>query len=310
MTLNILENIVVFILDIRLWSGRKKLLPEDLAANGIDPDRLPPGTLASLGSKRIIGSEALAPFAALKREAEKICLAKGVRFLGGYAVPVQDAPEVHRKLEELKGRFETAKTELLQGYNEALESWIVQNPPEWAPVIRASAEDPGHVQRAFAFGFAPIQVTPADQLSDSEELEQQAQGLLGQLCHEVRVAAKSAYESSYLGRSSVTRKALRPVAAIREKLAGLCFLGPVVIDALEVIDQTLAQVPQNGPIEGPTLKMLSGLLGRKLANMGRPDGEEQEPEPSLEDEALSEERKDLPSGPLPPQPTAALAWDF
>ena len=313
MTLQILENIVVFILDIRLWSGRKKLCPEDLAANGIDPEKLPPGTLASLGSKRIIGAEALAPFASLKREAEKICLARGVRFLGGYAVPVAEAKQVHRRLEELKLRFETARAELLTNYNQALEQWIAENPPQWAPIIRASAEPAAHVQKAFGFGFTPLQVGASEELAGSKELDTQTEGLLGQLCHEIRAAAQSAYGSSYRGRSSVTRKALRPIQAIREKLAGLCFLGPIVTQALAQIDQSLDQVPQTGPIEGASLEELADLLGRQLANLGCPEPEE---EPDCRSDASDQEKaqdRQLQLHPLPVparRPALALSWDF
>ena len=310
MTLQILENIVVFILDIRLWSGRKKLCPEDLAANGIDPEKLPPGTLASLGSKRIIGAEALAPFAALKREAEKICLARGVRFLGGYAVPLAEAKQVHRRLEELKTRFDKTKSELLQSYDQALEQWIAENPPEWTPIIRAAAEPAAHVQKAFGFGFTPLQVHPPEELEGSEELDTQAEGLLGQLCHEIRTAARSAYESSYRRRSSVTRKALRPIQSIREKLAGLSFLGPVVTQALDKIDESLGQVPETGPIEGASLERLSRLLGRQLANLGQ-----SEPEDDRDDLSDQEEAQDrqLQLHPLPTpaaRPALALSWDF
>ena len=83
---NILENISILILSVSLWSGRKKLRPEDLRL--ADGSELPPDKLATLGSKRVMNPAALTPFASYKSRAERAVLSVGTRFLGGYAVPV------------------------------------------------------------------------------------------------------------------------------------------------------------------------------------------------------------------------------
>lgn len=266
--INILENIVVFILDIHLWSGRKRLRAEDLAVNGIEEDKLPPGTLASLGSKKIISSDALAPLAALKREAEKLCLAKGVRFLGGYAVPVGEAQELHNQLAILKRRFEKARAELLQDYDMKVQEWINDNPPEWASVIRASVDPLSRVQQALAFDYTPIKVDATQEIStESNPLQNQTEGLYAQLCREVRGLATTAYSASYEGKNSVTRKALRPISAIREKLSALEFLSPDISTLISAIDQTLDSIPPSGPIQGCRLDTLNRLL-RELSHLG------------------------------------------
>ena len=84
----ILSKLVVVSLSISLWTGRKKLSPEDL---GLDFSKLPPEKLATLGSKKICDPEKLAVFSALKRRAERQCEAVGVRFLGGYAITMSIA---------------------------------------------------------------------------------------------------------------------------------------------------------------------------------------------------------------------------
>ena len=63
---NALNDVIVVSLDVRIWSGRKKLRPEDLTTSG----RLPPKDLVSLGSKKIFDPKALKPFAEVKRKAE------------------------------------------------------------------------------------------------------------------------------------------------------------------------------------------------------------------------------------------------
>lgn len=318
MTLKILENIVVFHLDIRLWSGRKKLRPEDLAVGGIDPKQLPPGTLASLGSKRIIASESLAPFAALKREAEKTCLAKGVRFLGGYAVAADAAQGIHEHLTALRCAFDTAKQDLLQNYEEEIQAWLADNPPEWAPVIRAAVEPVSHVDKALAFGYTPVSIAAPQEIADPQGLDEQALGLFGQLCHEVRQQAKNALDTSYVGRSRISRKALRPLHALRDKLMALCFLDPQIPAMIAKMDDTLGRLPRKGPIEGADLNLLAGLLSRELACFGQPliddleetDGKEPEGEGSFEEVTPHPAGVGLYPFGRSFTPTAPLAWDF
>lgn len=282
--MQILNQIVVIMLNISLWSGRKKLRPEDLAANGIEADKLPPGTLASLGTKRIIAPEALNPFTALKKEAERICLAKGVRFLGGFAIPKENIDDLVKELKEIKQRFQEAKDSLLKDYNKEVNKWIAENPPEWATVIRAVIEPVSTIDQALHFNFAPVVVGSPEGMEDENEgLDEETDGLLDQLFHEIRMQAKTAFEASYIGRKEVTRKALRPIMSMKDKLQGLSFLDPEIAEAIQGIEQVMAKVPKTGPITGADLDMIAGLVGRRLANIGRP----LPPEP--ESEAVAEE---------------------
>jgi Protein of unknown function (DUF3150) len=56
--MSVLQDVVVVSLDVHIWSGRKKLRPEDLTVSG----KLPPKDLVSLGSKKIFDPRALKPF--------------------------------------------------------------------------------------------------------------------------------------------------------------------------------------------------------------------------------------------------------
>lgn len=288
--MQILNQIVVIMLNISLWSGRKKLRPEDLAANGIEADKLPPGTLASLGTKRIIAPEALNPFTALKKEAERICLAKGVRFLGGFAIPKENIDDLVKELKEIKQRFQEAKDSLLKDYNKEVNKWIAENPPEWATVIRAAIEPVSTIDQALHFNFAPVVVGSPEGMEDENEgLDEETDGLLDQLFHEIRMQAKTAFEASYIGRKEVTRKALRPIMSMKDKLQGLSFLDPEIAEAIQGIEQVMAKVPKTGPITGADLDMIAGLVGRRLANIGRPLPPEPESEAVTEETPAEEE---------------------
>jgi len=305
----ILNNIVLVVLNISLWGGRKKLRPEDLAANGIDIDRLPPGTLASLGSKRIISPSAVNVFVNLKKEAERLCLQYGVRLIGGYAVPDDKVDDLTKELATIKTQFEAARANFISDYDNEVASWIASNPPEWASIIKAAVDPVNHLHRTISFNYAAVAITAPAHIEENG-LEEEVGGLYGQLCHEVRQAAKLAYEQSFVGRSEITRKALRPIRTIREKLAGMAFLDGSLVDTIQAIDDTLSKIPKNGPIKGTDLNMVAGLVGRQLANMGRVMPIEIEEITVDEPETVPDEILLAIEAPVQETEIAPLAWDF
>lgn len=309
-TRNILDQVILVVLNISLWQGRKALQTGDLALNGIDVSKLPPGTLATLGSKRIISPDAVKIFVSLKRAAIKFCVQNGVRFGGdGYAIPREKIDELCQELKRLKEEFEVAKASFLSVYEEEVEKWIAANPPEWAPIIRAAVDTPNHIRKSLTFNYAALEVkAPAD--VGENGLDDEVQSLYGQLCHEVRVAARHAYENSFVGKQEITHKTLRPIKSIRAKLVGLLFLDPSIAETIQVIDDTLSKLPVDAPIKGTDLNMVAGLVGTQLANMGR----------TVMDEHKNEEEftEDVPVDAIPVEiiispntgRVAPITWDF
>lgn len=304
----ILDKMILVVLNISLWQGRKALKTGDLAVNGIDVGKLPPGTLATLGSKRIISPDAVKIFMSLKRTAMKLCLRDGVRFGGdGYAVPREKVEALTQELKRLKEEFETAKAEFLSVYEEEVEKWIDSNPPEWSPVIRAAIDSLSHVNKSISFKYAALDVKAPKNMGENG-LDEEVNSLYGQLCHEVRVTARQTFENSFVGKQEITRKTLRPIKSIREKLVGMLFLDPSIAETIQIIDDTLNKLPENGAIKGTDLNMVAGLVGRQLANMGRLVHDE----PVVEDDT-SEEAEDIVPAVVISQNTgkvAPISWDF
>lgn len=265
----ILSKVNLVSLNVCIWQGKKALKAEDLEANGIDTSQLPPATLASLGSKRIVSPEHVAQFNVLKREASKICSRYGVKFGNcGYAVPEDKIEEVNDALNLVKTKFETARDKFVSVYGNAVEDWVAENPPEWASTIRNNADSPERVAASLTFRFSILKIEePAIPLTDNGVYEE-VDSLYGQLCHEIRTMAKTAYETSFAGKTEVTRRAIRPIIAIREKLVGLGFLNVNIVDLVRDIDDVLSSMPQKGAIDGKELDMAAGLLANRLCNMG------------------------------------------
>jgi hypothetical protein len=279
----LLDQLIVVKIDATLWGGRKKLRPEDLGLQG--PDQLPPSDLASLGSKRIVDPKALLVFHRLKAEAERLCLRKGSRFLGGYALPADSAQEIRQSLERIRLRFVRARDSFVRDYDASVERWI-QRHPDFADAIRAAVDPVEHVESMLRFEFLIYKVTPPAESHDrlSQDLEHKVQSLCEVLMREIAQDARELLKASLNGKDLVTRKILNPLRRMHEKLRGLAFLdASVEIERLR-LEGLLESIARQRRIEGGLLQEVTHVV----ATLARSRPMEREPQ-SLTQEPFNDE---------------------
>lgn len=253
----ILDQLVLVKVDASIYGARKKLRKEDLLL--VEGSQLPPEDLASLGSKRLLDPEQLAVFNRLKKEADRICLRVGTRFMGGYAIPTAAAPGILSELERIAQDFAVAKAAFLANYDVAIQDWVLRH-PEFASIIEQAVDTVAFVATRFAFDYLLVTVSLPETLPPAEKvrLATKIGSLSSQMFYEIAVEANQFIEQSLLGKAQVTRSALRPIKRMRDKLDGLGFLDHRVAPLVNHIDQLLTRIPERGAIEGP-------LLGEILA---------------------------------------------
>ncbi|WP_445366696.1 DUF3150 domain-containing protein [Methylomonas sp. BW4-1] len=249
----ILDRVVLVKVEANIYGARKKLKKEDLVL--ADGSKLPPEDLASLGSKRLLDPDQLTVFNRLKKEAERICLRVGTRFLGGFAVPVESAASITAELERIALDFAAAKTEFIAGYDAAVTDWVVRH-PEFAGIIEQAVDSVEFVSTRLSFDFLVVSVGLPDRLppADVARLDSKISSLSEQMFYEISVEANQLIEQSLLGKEQVTRNALRPIRRMRDKLDGLGFLDHRVAPVVSTIDDLLARIPNKGAIEGSILQ--------------------------------------------------------
>ncbi len=301
---NILEQMTIVSLNISTWNGRKTLKDKDLTAIGIRVKMLPADTVASLGSKRIISRKLLKLFSVSKRTAIEVCRNNGIR-IGGevYAIPRERADEVCNELMLLKEAFNTEKERLLSASGEEVESWITSKLPAWKPLIDVLHPD-NLIRKAISFNYAAFDVNASAGMGE-ESHDEVSSNLYGQLCHEIRVTTRAAFDNSFVGKQGISWKTLRPIKAIRAKLEGLAFLHPSIAETIQLIDDTMDKLPKKGIIKGTDLNMVAGLVGRQLANMGNVTVHSIEGD---EDEEAVEE--DVTTTADSTGKVAPISWDF
>ena len=284
----ILDKVVLVKVEANIYGARKKLKKEDLVL--ADGSKLPPEDLASLGSKRLLDPDQLTVFNRLKKEAERICLRVGTRFLGGFIIPNEAAGTITEELDRIAVDFTKAKADFLAGYDSAVNDWLVKH-PEFAGIIEKAVDSVEFVSTRLSFDYLVLAVAMPETLpeKDIERLESKIGSLSEQMFHEIAMEANHLIEQSLLGKDQVTRSALRPIKRIRDKLDGLGFLDYRVAPVVTTIDDLLARIPDRGAIEG---SLLQEILATAML-LADPDKTRRHGEGLLTGQAVVEEDETL-----------------
>ncbi len=253
--IKVLGSLLALHLEVNIWTARKKLSPEDF-----DGAKLPPDDLASLGSKRVCDPEDLKVFGTLKARAVSLLDRHGVRFLGGWAIPENQADAIVTELDQILQDFNRAKDDFLSRYDESVREWIAKH-PGWEQIIFDSTVSADYVRSRMGFCWRLYRIVPPDPADPvMEGLKDEVEGLGQTLFGEVSKAATEAWHKCFAGKTEITRKALSPLKTIHQKLSGLSFVEPRVSPVADLIHTAFEHLPKRGRIEGANLLMLQGLV--------------------------------------------------
>ncbi|EDM25792.1 hypothetical protein LNTAR_15287 [Lentisphaera araneosa HTCC2155] len=253
----VLNCLLALKLDVHIWAARRKLAPEDF-----DHAKLPPEQLASLGSKKICNPADLRIFSTLKSRAVSLLNRRGIKFLGGWALPEALSDELIQELEDIAAEFALAKKNFIAHYDQSIKDWIKDN-PGWSKIIAGSTVSADHVAARLSFDWQIFKVINPSQQKDSKTnrgLNEQVEKLAGTLFYDFSKSAKDSWEKSYLNKTEVTRKALSPLKNIMQKCEDMSFIEPRVTPVSSLIKAALDKLPKRGVIIGADLLMLKGLM--------------------------------------------------
>ncbi len=252
-----LENLYLIHLDVKIWSGRRKLRPEDL--HGV---HLPEGTdkVASLGSKKVISPEELQVFSRLKNRAERACREVGVRFLGGVAVPKERFQEVLVPLKKAKMEFNAEAGKLLTRYEQACDEWVQVN-PDWADVLNRARVPKQYVRNALGFSYQVFQAQAVGDLDEESgsEFIKTVDSLPEQLFCEIATDAQILWDR-VANKEKVTQRAIAVVRRLHQKLQGLAMLDAGIGKSADWVGRGLGALPRTGLVSGNDLRAFCALV--------------------------------------------------
>jgi len=271
------SGLVCVTMDVHLWSGRKRLKKEALIAKNPEFAKLPPESLATLGSIKVCDTDDLAPFLRLKREAEKLLNVEGLPVLGSRGIPDVKLNDVYRNLVRIKTTFDKKASDFEKRYVAAIDEWRKKDEnKDWTQLI-SDIPSAAEVAGKLSFGFHLSRASPpsSDEFSEvNANYANQMTGLKGELFADAEREAQHLIANYLIGkgadgvvkhREKVTWKTLRPLKRIGEKLKSFAFLDPTVEPLAEMIEHVLKLLPVNGPIDGVYL-MHIWTLAKTLSN--------------------------------------------
>ena len=244
------HDVVCFVLETHLWSGRIQLRAEDLKKFSSTNTSLPDAALASLGSVKICDPQVTRTFEQLKREAKAVLEAAGLSLFKARAVPSHRHAEIRAKLDDIKYRFEDEAKKLHATYNTKVSEWRgkwTKANPGYSHLLDRipSAET---VFGRLSFEYHDYRVEPPKGVYDDaggSDFTTKLSGLRGELYKEAATEAitliESCMDKSGSQREYITPKTLGPFKRIAERFRDFQNVDPSAIAAAELIEATVTQ---------------------------------------------------------------------
>jgi hypothetical protein len=229
--MSLIKGMTTVFLTVSSTTGRKKLMREDVKI----PSDFNIQELARLGTKTVFNPKALRPFDNCRKNAQAYLTSVGVRYAGGFGIPVSRISEVKEKMALYESVFNNAKTALLTEYQTLLEEWledIKSLNPILAETIANNVITKDYLESQIQFSF----------YSEHDE-----SALVGdKLVEESAQAAKVALDK-LVGKgvaSKLNRKSLAYLTNIKDKLESMSFLNAAVQPTVDRINGFLNTIPK------------------------------------------------------------------
>lgn len=256
------EKVALVSLSISGFTGYRRATREHIASLG---GSLPSSAAITEGSIKVFPVEATNGLQTVRRGIFRQLQAKGVRAMGSqnvFAVLTEDLPEIEASIEVAKVNFMRERDELDQLYDQIFEVHCFAN-SEAEAIIRSLKVDRVTAMSRCRFSSNVFRIAPFVREGQSEEegVEGLVRGLGRQLYEEVademqKLLAKECFAKN----QRVGQKSLRPLKAAVEKMQKLAFLDGDVSGAIQLVQETLKVLPQQGYIEGQAFLTLERLV--------------------------------------------------
>jgi uncharacterized protein YbjQ (UPF0145 family) len=216
------EGVLVNV-SVRYWRGCRKLDAHDL---GIEPDQVN-NRLVSLGHKRLVPKDVLAPLALIESRVHALIENNTFSFLGGLArfLPNGRIAEVQTGLRNFETEFQSSKSHFLNHYHQhrdiALQEWsematrLSSNPEQLLHTIQQSYPPSHKLEKTFGFEVRMFQVSAPQDIS-LQLLDLGEHNAIAQARNE------AAREASTKMRQETEAFVAECVTTLREQTAQLC----------------------------------------------------------------------------------------
>ncbi|MGN5060584.1 DUF3150 domain-containing protein [Aeromonas caviae] len=238
---------------VTTWSATRNNKPLDL---GLENEALA-ADVVRLGSKSVFDKKKIAFQGRARQEGIALLSKVGFQVLGAWAVPRHLLSEVTDGLELMRISFYANLDQLLLNYDAECDSWIQQAAAtvslhDFASRIRASLYDVDYVRKQVSFSYRVNEDVVNNPLGDAavDTISEMARNSLRD------------FQYSMSNGSKFTRKSLRYVTNIKEKLIQMAVLDSFIQPAIDSIDAFESSLPKRraAQLDATELSKMMGLL--------------------------------------------------
>ncbi|ASI21291.1 DUF3150 domain-containing protein (plasmid) [Aeromonas media] len=238
---------------VTTWSATRNNKPLDL---GLENEALA-ADVVRLGSKSVFDKKKIAFQGRARQEGIALLSKVGFQVLGAWAVPRHLLNEVTDGLELMRVNFYANLDQLLLNYDAECDSWIQQAAAtvslhDFASRIRASLYDVDYVRKQVSFSYRVNEDVVNNPLGDAavDTISEMARNSLRD------------FQYSMSNGSKFTRKSLRYVTNIKEKLIQMAVLDSFIQPAIDSIDAFESSLPKRraAQLDATELSKMMGLL--------------------------------------------------
>lgn len=255
--LSALGKIVVIVPQFTQWTGTRAMHEKDYSI-GKDGSLPPKEVTRSLGLKAIIDTRRLRVFDRIKHRAEVVLENCGVKYLSGWAIPLDRSDDVFKELDALVAEYDSAKATFLAEYDQAVAEWARQHPTFEKEILDSKLPANDIAERITA-SYEPFRIQPVSD-AKAAALAKTVHGLGRELLHSVSQAAATFFRESFLGKNRANKKTVNTVRRIRARLQGLAFLNGRIAPVVTLIDRVLSRMPTEGYFDGVAYWQLAALV--------------------------------------------------
>ena len=211
--------------------------------------------------QEVIHPSRLSPTGRLKQEAFRLCRSHGTKMdlLDLWIVPTDDHDILAKGLLDINNRWDDfVQNDLLPNYVGWVEKYAMENPSEAADILRL-APTIEEVKKSTRFVFASFSLSDAN--LRSVNLEEEVEGLWGQVLKEIAGEIKDAHMDESKSFTQASREVLR---RIERKCKGLGFLHPRLEEVSTTLDALVRSLPSTGGIKGTEALAVRSVLDALL----------------------------------------------
>jgi len=251
--MQVIDKMIMIQVNITTWGGRKKLYPGDI---GYDPEEF-----IDLGNKRLVPQKRLNGFEKIKKRVERYLCSRGIKFMGGYAIPENYVDEVTQKMADFRSEFVDLVNEFVTHFREYVQEQV-QAYPEWEGRLeRAADEVYPTLSGRFRFGYTAYKLKPPqeedseinNQFVTDDDVEAQA----------IREISQKAADivTNVAGKEEIKQASLAPIKRLKGKMQNLTTVNQELFGgAVKLTDLALGEMPAQGTITGREREIVAHLL--------------------------------------------------